>query len=46
VSRLLLAAAFAGGVVVAGGGWLVWPREAPEPPQRTSAELMDVVMWG
>jgi protein SCO1/2 len=46
VSRRLLAAAFAGGVVAAGAGWLAWPREAPEPPERSAAELMDVVMWG
>jgi protein SCO1 len=45
VSRLVLAAAFAGGLAAAGAGWLVWPREAPEPPQRSAAELMDVVMW-
>jgi protein SCO1/2 len=44
-----LAAAFAGGVAAAAAGWLMWPREpreAPEPPQRRAAELMDVVMWG
>jgi protein SCO1/2 len=46
VSRRVLAAAFAGGVVAAGAGWLAWPREAPEPPERSAAELMDVVMWG
>jgi cytochrome oxidase Cu insertion factor (SCO1/SenC/PrrC family) len=46
MSRLLLAAAFAGGVAAAGAGWLLWPRQPPEPPQRSSAELMDVVMWG
>jgi protein SCO1/2 len=45
VRRLALAAAFAGGVV-AGAGWLMWPRAAPEPPERSAAELMDVVMWG
>jgi protein SCO1/2 len=45
VSRLVLAAAFLSGVAAAGAGWLVWPREAPEPPQRSAAELMDVVMW-
>jgi cytochrome oxidase Cu insertion factor (SCO1/SenC/PrrC family) len=45
VSRLALAAAFAGGVA-AGAGWLMWPREAPQPPERSAAELMDVVMWG
>ncbi len=44
--RLVLAAAFAGGVAAAGAGLIVWPRETPEPPQRSAAELMDVVMWG
>jgi protein SCO1/2 len=43
VSRHVLAAAFAGGVLAAGAGWLMWPRE---PPERSAAELMDVVMWG
>jgi protein SCO1/2 len=33
-------------MAAAGAGWLMWPRETPEPPQRSSAELMDVVMWG
>jgi protein SCO1/2 len=46
VSRLVIAAAFAGGVAAAGAGWLFWPGEAPEPPERSAAELMDVVMWG
>jgi protein SCO1/2 len=46
VSRLVLAAAFAGGVVAAAAGWLLWPGQAPEPPERSAAELMDVVMWG
>jgi protein SCO1/2 len=32
---------FAGGLAVAGGGWLF----AQEPPQRSAAELMDVLMW-
>ena len=45
MTRLLLAVAFAGGVAAAGAGWLVWPREPAEPPDRSSAELMDVVMW-
>jgi|SRR5579871_729162 len=43
--RLLLAAAFAGGIAAAAVGWLVWPRAPAEPPERSSAELMDVVMW-
>jgi protein SCO1/2 len=46
VSRLVPAAAFAGGVVAAAAGWLLWPGQAPEPPERSAAELMDVVMWG
>jgi len=45
VSRLATAVAFAGGVLAAAAGWLVWPREPPEPPQRSAAALMDVVMW-
>ncbi len=44
--RLALAAAFAGGVIAAGAVWLLWLREPAEPPQRSAAELMDVVMWG
>ena len=46
MSRLVLAAAFVGGVAAAGAGWLVWPRAPAEPPPRSAAELMDVVMWG
>jgi protein SCO1/2 len=46
VSRLALAAAFAGGVAAAAAGWLAWTRAAPVPPERSAAELMDVVMWG
>lgn len=46
MSRRVMAVAFAGGVLAAGAGWLMWPREAPEPPERSAAELMDVVMWG
>jgi protein SCO1/2 len=45
VSRLAASAAFAGGVLVAAAGWLVWPQQPSEPPQRSAAELMDVVMW-
>jgi cytochrome oxidase Cu insertion factor (SCO1/SenC/PrrC family) len=41
--RLLLAG-FVGGVLVGAAGWLLWP--APSEPQRTAAELMDIVMWG
>jgi protein SCO1/2 len=43
VSRLLLPLSFAGGIVVAAGGWLALAER--EPPQRSSSELMDVVMW-
>lgn len=46
MSRFALVAAFAGGVLAAGAGWLMWPREPGEPPERSAAELMDVVMWG
>src|SRR5262249_12267747 len=46
VRHIVLAAAFVGGVVAAVAGWLTWPHQAPETPQRSSAELMDVVMWG
>ena len=46
MSRLVLAVAFAGGVVAAGIGSFVWSRAAPHPPARSAAELMDVVMWG
>jgi protein SCO1/2 len=42
VSKTLLAVAFAGGIAVAAGGWLLWPKE---PEQRSAAALMDVVMW-
>lgn len=46
MGKLVLAAAFAGGIAVGGGGWLIWPGEPPEPPARSAAELMDAVMWG
>ena len=42
MSTRLLALGFAGGIVVAAGGWLF---AAQEPPQRSAAELMDVLMW-
>jgi cytochrome oxidase Cu insertion factor (SCO1/SenC/PrrC family) len=42
VSTPLLALAFAGGIVVAAGSWLF---AAQESPQRSAAELMDVLMW-
>ena len=41
-TRLLLAIGFAGGIAAAAGGWLF---AAQEPPQRSAAELMDVLMW-
>ena len=41
-----LAGAFAAGVVFAAIGWLLWRQALVEPPERTAAELMDVVMWG
>jgi protein SCO1/2 len=40
---VLLALSFAGGLVVAAAGWLALAQR--ELPQRSSAELMDVVMW-
>ena len=44
MSKTLIALAFAGGVAAGvAGWWLVAP--APEPPERSAAELMDVVMW-
>jgi len=42
VSRWPIALSFVGGLAVAGGGWALWPSE---PPQRSSAELMNVLMW-
>jgi cytochrome oxidase Cu insertion factor (SCO1/SenC/PrrC family) len=42
MSAPLLALAFAGGVTVAAGGWLMMTKE---PPRRSAAELMDVLMW-
>ena len=44
MGKLLVLAAFVGGILVGAAGWLLWP--APKPPERTAAELMDVVMWG
>lgn len=37
-----LALAFAGGVITAASGWLMWPPTAAEP---SAAALMDAVMW-
>jgi cytochrome oxidase Cu insertion factor (SCO1/SenC/PrrC family) len=42
VSRWPIALSFVGGLAVAGGGWALWPSE---PPQRSSTELMNVLMW-
>jgi cytochrome oxidase Cu insertion factor (SCO1/SenC/PrrC family) len=44
MSGRLLFSAFAGGILVAAAGWSLWP--AAREPERTAAELMDVVMWG
>ncbi len=45
MSRLLLAAPFAGGVAAAGAGWLIGPREAPV---RSAAERRknNLLMFG
>ena len=40
--RGVLALAFAGGVIAAASGWLLWPPTAAEP---SAAALMDAVMW-
>lgn len=42
MSKILLALAFAGGIIIAAAGSLLWPT-APE--QRSAAALMDAVMW-
>ena len=42
MSRWPIALSFVGGLAVAGGGWALWPSE---PPQRSSTELMNVLMW-
>lgn len=39
----LLLSTFVGGILVGAAGWLWWPT--PKQPERTAAELMDVVMW-
>ena len=43
MSKTLLACTFAGGVLVAAGGWYALAER--EPPSRSAAELMDVLMW-
>ncbi len=42
MSKLPIALAFAGGIAVAAGGWTLFSQK---PEQRSSAALMDVVMW-
>jgi protein SCO1/2 len=42
VRKLLLASAFAGGVLAGAAGWLLWPQHIEA---RSAAELMDAVMW-
>jgi len=42
VNKGVLTLAFAGGVITAAGGWLLWPQTAAEP---SAAALMDAVMW-
>src|SRR5262245_46304895 len=44
MSGRLLLWAFVGGILLGVAGWLLWPK-LPEP-ERSAAELMDVVMWG
>ena len=42
MNKGILALAFAGGVIAAASGWLLWPPTAAEP---SAAALMDAVMW-
>jgi cytochrome oxidase Cu insertion factor (SCO1/SenC/PrrC family) len=44
MSWRLLLSAFVGGILLGVAGWLLWPK--PPEPERSAAELMDVVMWG
>ena len=44
MSKTLIALAFAGGIAAGGTSWWL-AAPSPEPPQRSAAELMDVVMW-
>jgi len=44
MSKLLPIVALVGGILVGAAGWLLWPTGKEE--ERSSAELMDVVMWG
>jgi cytochrome oxidase Cu insertion factor (SCO1/SenC/PrrC family) len=43
MSWRLLLSTFVGGILVGAAGWLWWPT--PKQPERTAAELMDIVMW-
>jgi cytochrome oxidase Cu insertion factor (SCO1/SenC/PrrC family) len=47
VTGRIIAIALAAGLVAGGtGGWLLWPKAAPtDPPERSSSELMDALMW-
>jgi cytochrome oxidase Cu insertion factor (SCO1/SenC/PrrC family) len=42
VNKGVLALAFAGGIIAAASGWLLWPPTVTEP---SAAALMDAVMW-
>jgi len=44
MSGRLLLSGFVGGILLGVVGWLLWPT--PTGPQRSAAELMDVIMWG
>jgi cytochrome oxidase Cu insertion factor (SCO1/SenC/PrrC family) len=44
MSGRLLLSGFVGGILLGVVGWLLWPT--PTEPQRSAAELMDVIMWG
>jgi cytochrome oxidase Cu insertion factor (SCO1/SenC/PrrC family) len=43
MSGRVLSAAFVCGILIGVAGWLLWPT--PRDPERSAAELMDVVMW-
>lgn len=42
MNKGILTLAFAGGVIAAASGWMLWPPTVPEP---SAAALMDAVMW-
>jgi len=44
MSGRLLLSAFVGGILLGVAGWLLWSKLPV--PERSAAELMDVVMWG